>query len=577
MLQTLKIENIAIISNLEIDFQNNMNTLSGETGAGKTIILNALNFLLGQRADKTLIKSNKDYGKVVGIFSLSKLEQDRIKPILEKYDLDIDSNQLIISRKMKLNQSSVTKINSEFVTAAILKQITTLLIDIHGQNEHQYLLDTSNQLEIIDSYNKNIKSIKNKYLEFYNKLKSIDDDIDQIGGMDPEQRLKEMEILRHEIQEIKSLELQSDTEEKVKSELHRMNNIKNIFEAIDEFENSFTNQENFNVLDLVNKSIARLDSISEYDENIKQQVDRLNSTKLELEDISYEIQNIRNNMDFDQEYYKSQDEKLDEINRLKRKHSVNVATQLLDKQDQMQKRLDTLNNSNDKLKDLKQKRKEVLEQLYKYAKDLSLTRQKTSSQLENLILTELKDLGMPNANFKVDFDLQRLNQENFEQYITKNGADKIKFLFSPNKGEPLKPLKNIISGGEMSRFMLAIKVIIAKSDNIPTMIFDEIDTGVSGDMANSISRKLARISRKHQVIVISHLPQVVSMSDHGYKVYKFIKNNKTYTTIKKLDLDELKTHVAQMIGGVNYTQNMLENAKEMIQNNKKFRTQLGDK
>lgn len=559
MLQSLKIKNVALIEDLYVDFEDKLNILTGETGAGKSIIIDSLTFLLGGRADKSLIRSGQAEAKVTAIFNVDS-SMPYVVNFFEKLDLEIDST-VIISRSMNINGKTVSKVNGEFITATMLRDFTAYLVDIHGQNEHQFLLKETNQLQLIDSYGINaIEEKKVEYLTVYNKLKQVNIDLFALGGSE-EDRLRQMDILEYQIKELETAELDENEEEELAIKLKRMQNAEKISNSVTSASNALGAEFGDGVLSDLSLAIGSLITATGYDESLINIVEQLKSSKLELEDAISELGVVANSLEYDVVEFETIDERLDYIKKLKRKYGGTIKKALVFLEE-AKKELFKLNNSYDQLNLLKSKKKEILKELLHKANNLTASRKEVAENLTRAILNELKDLGMQNSSLEIDFNISPAI-ETIEQLAKKNGVDNVEFMFSANLGEPVKPLVKIISGGEMSRFMLALKTIIAKTDNIPTMIFDEIDTGISGKMAQAVSYKMAKISRNHQVLVVSHLPQIAAMADNHFFIEKNTIEAKTTTSVKKLDNNLIIEEIARMLSGESLSVSAIDNAKDL--------------
>ncbi|MGD9901433.1 MAG: DNA repair protein RecN [Spirochaetales bacterium] len=560
MLQSLKINSIALIDDLTINFKDKLNVLTGETGAGKSIIIDSLNFLLGARADKTLIRSGKDSAKVTGVFYVD-VENPFVADFFEKADIPSEDT-IIITREMNINGKSATKVNGEFVSAAMLRAFTTHLIDIHGQNEHQFLLDEKNQLQLLDDYGQNsIKPLKADYLISYDGLKEVNRQILSFGGNE-EERLKEIDLLEFEVKEIEGAKLSENEENSLQEEFRRMQNIEKIANEVNlAYSNLNGGADGSGLSQSITFAERSLSAVEEYDEQIAKIAERLNSAKLELEDITSELGAYAEGLEFDEEEFERVDSRLDYIKKLKRKYggSIESAGEYLEK---AKTRLYALKNSAEQLEKLANAKNKLLKELFVKGSRLTEERKTIANTLSQEILEQLKELGMPSANLEVHFNnLPTLGE--LEQQLTSNGIDIVEFMFSANLGEPVKPLTKIISGGEMSRFMLALKTIIAKTDNIPTMIFDEIDSGISGKMAQAVSHKMAKISRNHQVLVVSHLPQISAMADTHFYIEKIVEGTKTLTNVKEITENAIINEIARMLSGEQLTEHSISNAKEL--------------
>lgn len=567
MLQQIKITNVALIDEVNINFEEQLNILSGETGAGKSIIIDSLNFLLGKRADKTLIRSGKETAKVTAVFFVDE-NKAYIKSFFEKLGVESENN-IIVTRTMSINGKSTTTVNGEFVSATQLRELTSNLVDIHGQNEHQLLLKEANQLKIVDDFGgKNVLDAKNKYLQNYNLLLEVNKNIKNLGGSEFE-RARQIELLAHEIKEIEAANLNESEEEELRIKFKRMQNSEKIANSVTEALDALNGNSVVNNIILANKSLG---AVSQYDEELQKLNERFNSIKLELDDAVSELNYIGNSLEFDQEQFEIMDDRLEEIKKLKRKYGGSIESALIYLSEAKEK-LFNLENSAEQLIKLNKEKQQIILKLIDFGKVLTNERKQSFNSLSKLMVKELEDLGMKNAKFDAKFYSYYIESE-LEEKMMPNGLDEIEFMFSANLGEPVKPLSKIISGGEMSRFMLALKAITNKLGGVPTMIFDEIDTGISGAMAAAVAKKLAKISRNHQVLAVSHLPQITAMADSHYYIEKTTKENKTSTSIKLLKEAEEINEIARMLSGNVVSNTSLENAKDLKNKSNIYKKEL---
>jgi DNA repair protein RecN (Recombination protein N) len=573
MLHSLHINNIALIKNLTIDFTIGLNILTGETGAGKSIIIDSLNFLLGARADKTLIKSGEAQSKVTGVFLVDSKKQF-VKEFFEKLDIPLES-EVIITRQMGLNKKSTTKVNGEFVTASMLKAFTPHLIDIHGQNEHQFLLDNTNQLTIIDNFGaKELRSYKQNYFKQFELLKEINFKIKALGGSE-EDRTRQMDLLNYQINELEGAKLDAQEEIDLKERLKLMQNSEKLTKAVSDAHLNFESSLEGNMIGKISSAITSLRSVEGLDTEIAKLTSRLDSIKLELDDATSELALLQNNYSFDEAEFERVDERIDYIKKLKRKYGSHEASikSTLAYLEKAKERLFALESSYEALNKFKKQKRDVLISLLISCTQLSEKRQAVARSLSGLIVSELCELGMKDAKLEVSFKFLPTLEE-LEDVITTGGVDVVEFMFSANLGEPVKALNKIISGGEMSRFMLAIKTITSKTDNIDTMVFDEIDSGISGKMAQAVSKKMAKISKNHQVLVVSHLPQIAAMADTHFYIEKTSNNFTTNTNVKQIDGESIVKEIARMLSGDVLTANSINNAKELKEVSNNYKNSL---
>lgn len=563
MLNYLKINNVALIDSLSIEFTDGFNVLTGETGAGKSIIVDSLNFVLGGKVNKTLIRSGQSFMRVEAMFSAP--FDDKIRPIFEDYGIELE-DEILIVRTYTENGKNDIKVNGCSITATMLKPITSKLVDILGQHEHQSILKEKFQLEIIDLLGgKDIAILKNNINDLYHKLSNVNKEIEQLGSSS-QNRERMIDLLNYQINEIEMFALKDGEEEELINERLRAINSEKISTGLN-VANSELNYSNYNVCDGIKKAISALTSISKYDENLENIIERLDSAKLEIQDISNTLQEQLSNCSFDEVYFERIDKRLDELKLIKKKYG-NSYSEIMDFLDNAKLELDNIVNSEEKLLSLNNLRREVVDELYKDSLLLSENRKLTAKKFEFLVKSQLEDLAMKNANFEIAFE-PILDKE--ECNFSVDGLDKVKYLFTANMGQPLKPLSEIISGGEMSRFMLGLKNILADVDDIGTMVFDEIDTGISGNVGFVIACKMANISKAHQVISISHLPQIAGMADKNFFIEKKVVEGSTQTNIVELDENGVLQEIARLSGGQSGSEVSISHAKELRQTCKDYK------
>ncbi|TFZ39760.1 DNA repair protein RecN [Soehngenia longivitae] len=551
MLRKLHIKNFAIIDNLTIDFDNGFNVLTGETGSGKSIIIEALGVVLGGRSNKEMIKTGSDSAYVEALFYVDSY----IKNKLDEFGIEYDE-LLVISREIYAGQPSIARVNNKTVTNNVLNAITSNLIDIFGQHEHQSLLDEKNHIQILDSFlfdeSKSllleINQLYDEYLAIREKKKDME--IDSI------QRERELDLIKYQIDEINSASLTSD-DENIEYEYKKINNLEEIFKygnkALDYIKGDYLEQ---NALDMIDKSLSQLKDLLKLDDVFQIYYDELQNYRFEISELSLKINNYLSSLYYDEERLLFLRERLDTINSLKKKYG-NSINEILSYKNNLEEKYELLTNLENELKILDEKLNILEKNIINKSNKLTKYRQNVAKELEENIKKQLLFLNMENVNFVVNF--------NKRQTISRNGIDEIEFLISTNLGEKLKPLSKIISGGEMSRIMLALKAIFADRDNIPSLVFDEIDTGISGRTAQLVGEKIKEISKTHQVIAISHLPQIVALADSHFSIYKSSEDNITITRVSKLSFEERIRELARMLGGVSITDTTLRHAKEMLE------------
>ena len=568
MIKQLNIQNIALIEEVKIKFDNGLNVLSGETGAGKSIIIDSLNFLLGKRADKSLIKHGKDYAFVEGVFEITETETE-ILEYLKNINIEPDTT-IIINRTMTQVGKNTCKINGEIVSLSMLKKLCEMLVDIFGQHDQQILLDTSNHLEMLDQISQEEISKQKEFLNIkISKLNEINKKINELGG-DESSRERIMDILRFEIEQIESANLSQDEYSDLLKEKSKLINSEKIYENL-KFVTDTLNGD-YSLLSNLKNCSNYLSNIEEFDNLILNQKDRINSTRYELEDIFDTLQSILDNINFSPERLDEIEERLDLISTLKRKYGAtinDIITYLNNSKDKLYE----LENCKEQINNLNIEKLKILEEIYAICVKLTEIRQNLSKVLEEKIIIELKELGMKNAQFKVLFN-NDYNLDNIESKYSCTGADNVEFLFSANLGEELKPLTKIISGGELSRFMLGFKCISNELNIKKTFVFDEIDNGIGGTTGTIVAKKLTKISKFNQVLCVTHLAQICAFADCNFKVEKTEVENKTKSILTKLNEEEKIIEITRMIGSASNNEFAQLHSKELVNEANKFKTLL---
>ncbi len=547
MLQTLSIKNIALISSLTIDFGKGFNVLLGETGAGKSIIFDALNFVLGAKLDKTLLRYGESVMRVDAVFT--GLKESALNLLKE---FGIEEDEVALSRTYSTEEKSTIRINGIPSSQSVLKEVGEILVNSYSQHESIDLLKTKNHLIMLDKYGgEKISTIKENLLIEYNNLKEIEKKIKGLGG-DEFERERTKSLLLYQIKEIESTNLKVGEDEEIKERLTFLNNSEKIFQSISICEQILSDDSSSSINNLQQAS-GLLSGISGF-ENIDDCKNRLDSARFELEDICQTLSDIKADAEFDEDEYEQLDKRYDLIKSLTRKYGGSIEN-VLEYLHNSQSQYEELENSEVLLSRLENERKQVEDKLNNQAEVLSDLRKEVAKEISQKIVTELRQLGMKSSTFDVKFS--KLNT------ITPEGFDDVEFVFSANKGQELKSLSKTASGGELSRFMLAVKNIFAELGSAQTLVFDEIDAGISGETGNIVGQKLYNITRFAQVICITHLPQVASYGDEFYYVSKQEENNTTVTNIKHLEGDEIVYNIAKMIGGNKVSEIALSHAKEM--------------
>lgn len=553
MLQSLSIKNVALIKEIEIDFGKGFNVLVGETGAGKSIIFDSLNFVLGSKADKTLIRYGENLMKVDAIFSFI---GQNIKNFLVENDLLEDDGEVLLSRTLFDDMKNVCKINGKSVSLGMLKTVGQMLVDSYSQHESISLLKAKNHLALLDKFGGDeILSIKEKVSESFFKVQAIKKQITDLGG-DKFERERTKELLSYQIEEIEKAQLQAGEEEELKNKLDMYSSAERINEALSGCEESLEDSSS-SVIDQIQQCEAMLSSLSSF-ENINNCRERLTSARYEIEDISQTLKEIKNELSFDEREFERLDRRYDLVRSLIKKYggSCEKAIEYLS---QIKEKVNALEDADFLIEKYEKQLEKEEGELSSLAEQLSIKRKKVALDIENRIVAELRELGMKSTVFKSAFTLAP---------ITANGKDEVEFTFSANKGQDVKSLSKTASGGELSRFMLAIKNIFSQIDKTGTLIFDEIDSGISGETGVIVGQKIKNLTKSSQIICITHLPQVASFGDDFFYVSKKEDERSTYTEVKHLQGDEVVSEIARMIGGDKISQVALKHAQEMIDQTK---------
>jgi len=562
MLNRLRIKNVALITEAEIDFNKGLNILSGETGAGKSVILDSLNFVLGAKADKTMIRYGEQFCLVEASFShLS----DDVRNILDEFDIEY-SDEIIIKRKFDVNGNGYIRLNGESVTAGMLKKITSLLVDVHGQSDHFVLLSKTKQIECVDQ-GANVESFKARLKEICSKIKDLDNKLALLGG-DPDERARRIDILDFQIKEIQGAELKDGEEEELLSVREKLQNAERISQGLSAVYDVLSGENG--ATDAIIAAEQSLRPIAAIDTLFENLAERLDAVRDEVNDISDSAREYLDSLDTDvnPDYI---EQRIEVYRRLKRKYGQNV-TEINAFCEKATEERDTLIDSDEEIKRIDGERKTLIDEYYRVCVDLSTRRKEYSSDFSERVKEKLTELGMPHAEFRIDF-AELPKKEEISAFFP-SGIDKAEFMFSANAGEPVKPLSKIISGGEMSRFMLALKT--QSSSFCDTYVFDEIDAGISGHIASVVANNFACISLKKQVVAISHLPQINAMSDASYLIEKNESGGKTFTSVNPLDHDKKVYEILRLVGGsaddpvaIAHARNMIERADEYKETLKK--------
>ncbi|WP_271810353.1 DNA repair protein RecN [Clostridium beijerinckii] len=550
MLIQLNIKNFALIEDMTINFSEGFNILSGETGAGKSIMIDAIDFVLGGKFSKNLIRTGEDRTYVEALFSL---EKSKVSEVLEELDIEYE-DVLIISRESHASGKNLIKVNGKSLITSQLRKIRAKLLDIHGQHANQELLQRNTHISYLDGFigDEMINPI-GRFSDLRADLIKIREEINRICGNQDREKL--LDYLKFQIEDIEKAKLKKDEEETLKEEYNILANAEKINNSLSISYGILSGNEELNVIDSISKIMHELSNVENHFEKIKKNKQLIEEAFYTLEEASREIRDMAEEIVFDQDALEKVNARIYEINTYKKKYAPTIP-EILDYYEKIKKEYNEILNSEQIIESLKEKEKEILSKMEKEALILHELRVRKSKFLEEKILRELTFVGLEKSRMEIRI----VRQEEFNE----KGFDEVSFLISTNPGEPLMPLEKVLSGGELSRIMLALKCVFAEKDEIPTLIFDEIDTGISGAVAQRVGEKMYQLSDTHQVLCITHLPQIAVLSDHHYFVMKKVKDNKTFTRIKILEKEEKELEISKMLAGDDVTEATLNNVKEMI-------------
>jgi len=554
MLSDLQVKNFALINKVNINFKKGLNILSGETGAGKSIIIGALDLLLGARANTDVIRSGKEAAYISAFFQPEELTI--INKILTEAGIEKEDSGILIAREIRENGRNRTLINGQLATLKIVKKISRYLIDIHGQHEHQLLLDPGSHLMILDAFiGQEIQPLKNNIKSLYQELNKVQKELAEIE-IDDSQRARELDIINFQIDEIEEASLMKGEYEDLKEEYKSLSHAEEIYQVVAELISALSGDDysEKGIMDRLAVLKNKFVEIEDYNQRLKKLNKKFADIYYSLEEFVFDLGDFESAFNYDEQRIAIISDRLDLINTLLRKYGEDIETVLSYLEELYQKR-DKLENIEEKISSLTKKNNKFKKEILKKSGELSQLRKEYAKKLEVKLKAELKDLAMEDVRFKVDFK---------QKEITADGTDQIEFLISPNRGEDLKSLTKIASGGELSRIMLSLKTITAALDQVDTLIFDEVDSGVGGNTAAKMAAKLSQIAAERQIICITHLPQLASAANHHFLIKKERGKNRTFTKIYALDKDERVAEIARMIGGATITDKTLAHAEEMV-------------
>lgn len=550
MLLNLHVKNLALIRESEVEFGPGLNILTGETGAGKSILLGSVQLALGGKMSREMIREHADYGFVELLFSV---DDPRVEEKLKAMEVYPEDGQVLLARRVMENRS-VCRINGETCTMARMKQAASYLLDIHGQHEHQSLLYKNKQLEILDDFGKDrIWKVRETVSAVYRQYTDIKKRLSE-HSMDEEQRKREVSFLKFEINEIEEATLVPGEDEELEQQYRKLHNSKRIAEAL-QTAHSCTGYDGPSCAgELVGQALHCVAGVSEFDPQIESLESMLRDIDGLLNDFNRELSSYMEGLTFEEEDFYQLEQRLDLLNNLKAKYGGSIE-KIIEYQKKQQEKLEFLQEYESNRIKLEEACRQVTQQLESACRELTEVRRICAKELEREVRAQLQDLNFLDVRFEVHF-------ERAASYSS-NGVDDVEYQISTNPGEPMKPLGKVVSGGELSRIMLAIKTLLADKDEVGTLIFDEIDTGISGRTAQMVSEKMARIGEKRQVLCITHLPQIASMADSHFAITKNFDGRETVTKIEKLSQEDSVRELARLLGGAQITDKVLESAREM--------------
>ncbi|GMU94036.1 MAG: DNA repair protein RecN [Candidatus Hydrogenedentota bacterium] len=536
MLETLHIQNYALIDDLEVDFQGGFNVLTGETGAGKSIIVGALNLVLGARATGEALRDGADRAKIDAVFRIKKPSR-RLKAILDEHDIRLDGEELMLSRAISADGRSRAYVAGALVPLSVLSQIGDELVDLHGQHEHQSLLQADRQLDLLDGYG----AAEEQAADLAASVAALRETERSIAELeaDDRERTRRLEFLRYEVAEIDKADPQPGEEEDLRSRRNLITNAEQVFTLAGQAYTALYESDGAAAIDQIGAALAAVEELSRIDQRFAPLLDQLNGVRADLDDLCSELRAFTDAIEYDPEELDDLNRRLSLLGELKRKYGETIEA-IRAYRDQSIQEIERFERRDELLAEQHARRDKLLAQAESAAAALSQKRRTAAAKLDKRVTAALQELGMQGAKFETRLDTVPLN---------KNGIDRIEFLLAANPGERVKPLRQVASGGEISRVMLAIKTVLAAADKIPTLIFDEIDAGVGGSVANKVAARLRELATSHQTICITHLPQIAAAADSHYYVAKSTAKNRTTTTVRCISDHERAEEIARLLDG----------------------------
>lgn len=568
MLVELRVSNFALIEDLSFTFSSGLNVLSGETGAGKSVVIGAIGLLLGERATVEQIRQGKDNAYVEGAVYHEQAGQNQIDGLLEKAGIE-KSDELIIAREVYSNGRSVARVNGRAVPVSFLKEMGRYLVDLHGQHQHQSLLRPEEHLELLDSFGgEKIRTLRNALEEMSRKRQDLQKELSSLGSSSSE-RERRLDVYEFQINEIKNAGLRQGEDEELAAREKVLANAEKLWNlTADAYADLYAGSDDGMteaVIDRLNRAKRFLDEAAGIDQNLVPMLDLLESAAAQLEETSHELRDYQSRLEFDPAELNMIQERQNLIGDLKRKYGSSIE-EVLEFAARAEEEMDRLRNSEETAARLEQEIGDLENRMMEQSLQLRKLRRDTAENIEALLEECLQELALPNARFEVKFTEKK--------ELTSKGLDQVEFMFSANRGEDVKPLTKIISGGEVSRVMLALKTILARQDMVPTLIFDEVDAGIGGATVQAVAEKLAHLSMHHQVLCVTHSPQIAAMADSHYSLYKETVDERTLTRAALLDSWQRREELARMLDGAGIDQVSLQHVDSVLERARRFKEQF---
>ena len=545
-------KNCALVEELRLTIDKNLNILTGETGSGKSIIIDALGLCLGNKYDKSFLRKGTDKGFVETVFYS---ENENLKRIMSENDIDMEDGIITIARVIYSDGKSTARVNGRTVKLSLLKEIVSYLIDVHGQHQNQLLFDPSRHLKFLDAFaGETIVDAKMEYKELYSEYSKVKSELLRLNDNKDEMEIqREIDLLKFQIDEIEAANLNPEEYEELIQKRDVFRNSEKIFNNLNVSYEAIHNSE-INAIDIVGRVVSELSSIASFDKKIGDIYNEVERIMYELQDLSGEIRDYKDSINFEPYELEQIEIRLNDINNLRRKYGDTIED-IFNFHEKISKRLYDILNRDEEKERLKEKLESIEKELYKKSEVLTEIRKEQAEKMAALLIEELDSMDMKNVRFCTEFS---------DRDFTAEGRDFAEFMISFNVGEDLRPISKVASGGEISRFMLAFKTILADTDEIETLVFDEIDTGISGIAAQNVGEKLSDIATKKQIICITHLPQIAANADTHYCIEKKTDGERTFTVVEKLDADGRKREISRLISGKQITEKTIEHAKEIL-------------